>query len=121
MQNLIIKIEESNDIINSKSISFSGDFDGYIKENLTEILELTENATEETKLIFDFTNLNYLNSYAIGHIVAWHNKLAEKKGEIIVIGINKNVEDIFSILGVNSLFKTFPNLESAKKGIESMI
>lgn len=121
MQTLTINIKELDDVINAKIISFDGDFDGYVKENLTEILELTENATVKTKLIFDFSGLNYLNSYAIGHIVAWHNKLTESEGEIIIIGINKNVEDIFSILGINSLFKTFPDLESAKEGIKSTI
>jgi len=120
MQSLIIQTEKFNEVANTQIVHFNGDFDGYVKENLTEILKLIEDGEAKTRLIFDFSKLNYLNSYAIGHLVAWHNKLTESEGEIIIVGINKNIEDIFSILGVNSLFKTFPDLEAAKEQVKMM-
>ena len=113
MKKLVITIEEVKEKPNSHIISFDGDFDGAAKENLTEIQGFVDGATQNTSLIFDFSKLNYLNSYAIGYLVSWHKIINQKGGKIHISGTNKNVEDIFAILGISSLFKIFPDMTSA--------
>jgi len=114
MKKLDISIEKFPDKLNAHIIHFDGDFDGYAKENLTDIQKFIDESKAGTVLLFDFSKLNYLNSYAIGHLVAWHNHLSKMGGKIIIAQTNKNVEDIFSILGIGNLFKIYPDLETAK-------
>lgn len=113
MKKLVITIEEIKEKPNSHAIIFDGDFDGSAKENVTIIQNFIDEASEKTSLIFDFTKLNYLNSYAIGQMVNWYNILSQKSGKIYIAGTNKNVKDIFTILGITSLFKIFPDMTSA--------
>ncbi|MBN1258947.1 STAS domain-containing protein [Candidatus Peregrinibacteria bacterium] len=118
MQKLTITIENLSDIENAHLVRFEGDFDGYAKENLVDIQKYVDESTPNAILVFDFNKLNYLNSYAIGHLVAWHNHLARLGGKIIMVGTNKNVEDIFAILGIGALFKIYPDMDTAVKALK---
>ena len=117
MQKLEIKIEDYNDYPDTAIVYFSGDFDGYAKENIADIQKYVDAIDKARTLIFDFSKLNYLNSYAIGHLVAWHNHVKKLGGNILIVGTNKNVEDIFAILGISSIFKIYPDLAAAKQDL----
>jgi anti-anti-sigma factor len=117
MQKLNITIEPIPDKPNAHIVHFDGDFDGYAKENLVDIQKFVDESKEGTTLLFDFSKLNYLNSYAIGHLVSWHNHVSKTGGKILIAGTNKNVEDIFAILGIGNLFKIYTDVEAAKTGI----
>ena len=110
MQKLMLKIQPNS---GATVVSFEGDFDGYIKEDLEEVQKLVDTAPANSIMIFDFSKLNYLNSYAIGHLVDWYNHLHKTGGMIHIAGANKNVADIFSILGIASLFKLYPDAKTA--------
>jgi anti-anti-sigma factor len=114
VKKLNITIDELPEKPNAHIVHFDGDFDGYAKENLTDIQKFIDESKDGITLLFDFNKLNYLNSYAIGHLVAWHNHVSKGGGKIIIAGTNKNVEDIFAILGIGNLFKIYPDLETAK-------
>lgn len=113
MQKLTITIEKHPDIKNAHVAHFEGAFDGSIKDSLASLDALIQQAEESTNIIFDFKQLDYLNSYAIGQLVAWQNHLIKNKGQIIIAALNKNVEDILSILGISNLFKIFPDINTA--------
>ncbi|PIZ70597.1 hypothetical protein COY07_06495 [Candidatus Peregrinibacteria bacterium CG_4_10_14_0_2_um_filter_43_11] len=113
MENLTVTIAKQNDFQNTYLIGFKGNFDGGIMKNIKELQAIIDEATPKMTLIFEFSELNFLNSYAIGHMVSWHNQLSEKEGQILITGSNKNIEDIFSILGINNLFKTYPDVATA--------
>ena len=113
MQKLNITIEKKPDLENTHIASFEGAFDGSVKEPLVDLEALIDSDTPKTNLIFDFIKLDYLNSYAIGQLVAWQNHIIKNEGQIIIAGPSKNVEDILGILGISNLFKIFPDVESA--------
>ena len=117
MQKLSVQINKDAQIENTSIVSFVGDFDGAAKESITELEAYVATSTDGANLIFDFTSLNYLNSFAIGQLVEWHNVLNTKKGKILIVGANKNVEDIFTILGIASIFQIYPTMELAKQSL----
>lgn len=113
MQQLTITIEKNPELENTNIVHFGGAFDGSVKEPLVDLEALISSETPKTNLIFDFKELDYLNSYAIGQLVAWQNHLLKNDGQIIIAGPSKNVEDILGILGISNLFKIFPDVESS--------
>jgi anti-anti-sigma factor len=112
MQKLTITLEKNSDT-NVHIAHLEGAFDGSIREPLIELEALINASPSKTKVILDLKNLSYLNSYAIGQLVAWHNHLVKIEGQIILAAPSKNVEDIFNILGISALFKIFPDVQSA--------
>ena len=113
MQKLTITIEKHPELENTHIAHFEGAFDGSLKEPLAELEDLINKSPAKTNVILDFKKLDYLNSYAIGQLVAWHNHLLKGQGQIMVAASSKSVEDIFNILGISNLFKIFPDIESA--------
>lgn len=113
MQKLVITIDKNPDLKNVHIAHFEGAFDGSMKEPLANLESLINSAEKGTNVIFDFKKLDYLNSYAIGQLVAWQNHLIKSEGQIVIVALNKNVEDILSILGISNLFKIFPDIDSA--------
>lgn len=116
MQELQLSIkEESNNIF---IVNFLGAFDGGAKENLLDIEKLVNNSKEKTLLIFNFEKLDYLNSYAIGQLVAWQNHLVKTNSNIIICSPSKNVEDILGVLGISNLFQIFPSLNDVMDNLK---
>lgn len=115
MQKLNLSITDYPEVPNAKIIYFDGDFDGYAEDTIATIQGEVDKAVPGAVLIFEFSKLNYLNSFAIGQLVSWHNTISAKQGKILIVGINKNVQDIFSVLGIGSVFKTYADLEELKK------
>lgn len=112
MQDLILSIEKHAELENVYIAHFEGAFDGHNKEPLAELEKMILEG-KGLAFIFDFEKMNFLNSYAIGQLVAWHNHMMNAQGQIIISGPAKNVEDIFNIVGISNMFKIFPDLESA--------
>lgn len=119
MQKLTLTIEKNPNLENTHVVHFEGAFDGSVKEPLVDLEALVNGETPKTNLIFDFGKLDYLNSYAIGQLVAWHNHLVKNGGQIILTSLNKNVEDILNILGMGNLFKIFPDIQGALDALKS--
>ena len=116
MQKLSLSITDYAELPNAKLVYFDGDFDGYSEDTIAELQGAVDEAGPSSTLIFEFSKLNYLNSFAIGQLVSWHNTMNTKQGKILIVGINKNIEDIFSVLGIESVFKTYASLEELKSG-----
>ncbi|MFH1012460.1 MAG: STAS domain-containing protein [Candidatus Peregrinibacteria bacterium] len=119
MEALSITIEKQADLQNTHTVHFEGDFDGGSAEHVTELESLIGSAAPKTTLIFDFSKLNFLNSYAIGQLVQWHTQLKKKEGSIVITGTNKNVQDIFAIVGIHNLFRIFPSLSAALQALKN--
>lgn len=102
---------------NTTVVSLAGDFDSTAKEHLAALEKHMAMAAAEAHYIFDLSQLRFLNSYAIGQLVGWHNALEPKKGKIMIVGANPNVAEIFAIVGVDHLFETHPTMEEALKKV----
>lgn len=112
MDKLHIKIEPSTESELIQVVHFDGAFDGAVKEPLSEV-EALVNEDKAYKLIFDFAELDYLNSYGIGQMVSWHNHLLKFKGQIALAAASKQVEEILNVLGISKMIKVAPTIEAA--------
>ena len=56
------------------------------------------------KMIFDFTNANYITSAGLRVLVYAQRELM-KKGGVTVTGVNENIKNIFSITGMYKVLK----------------
>ena len=117
MQDLTVTIDKQPDAENVYVAHFEGAFDGHIREPIEELDKLIHD-NEGIKCAFDFEKLSFLNSYAIGSLVAWHNHVIATKGQIVIAAPAKNVEDIFNIVGIATMLKIFPDVESALNSLK---
>jgi len=70
---------------------------------------------EYSKLLIDLSNVTYINSTAIGVLVAAHATYTRKGWRIKVCGMNKNINNIFVITKLTLVFDVHDTREQAIK------
>ncbi len=70
---------------------------------------------EYQKLIIDLGKVTYLNSTAIGVLVAAHTTYARKGWHVKMCGLNSNINNIFVITKLTLVFDVYDSLNEAVK------
>jgi len=65
-------------------------------------------------LIFDFSELEYLNSKAIGYLTDWYGKVSATAGKISIAQAKENIVDILNVVGLTQLITCHATLDEAK-------
>src|SRR5262249_25037622 len=81
-----------------------------VEWNLAKLLQ--EN---HKKVIFDLTNVNFLDSSGIGILVMCHAKLKKAGGELRVAGAQGMVRQVIEMTNVNKLVELYPTSSEASK------
>jgi anti-sigma B factor antagonist len=74
-----------------------------------------ENAfkSEEKKILLDMTHLQYISSAGLGVFIARLEEMKEKEISLVFFGLNENVKQVFSLLGLEELLTIVPDKEQA--------
>lgn len=56
------------------------------------------------KMIFDFTNVEYITSAGLRVLVYAHRELM-KKGGVTVTGVNESIKKVFTVTGIHKVLK----------------
>jgi len=111
-----VKVEKQ---IGGTVVQLSGKFIGgeetdLLKNTLAEIAE-----TNEKKLVINLADVTYLNSTALGILIASHANFVKREGEIVLCNISKSIENIFVITKLTLVFKIAEKLEDAIKSLSN--
>jgi len=68
-------------------------------------------------LLFDFENLTYMNSRAIGCLAECLEIVEKGGGKILIAHPPENVHDILRVVGIEKVIPVYPTLDSAKLAI----
>jgi anti-sigma B factor antagonist len=69
------------------------------------------------KLLIDLANTTYLNSTALGVLIAAHTSFSKREGRIGLCNVSKNIQNIFVITKLALVFTIYDTL---KDGIQAM-
>jgi len=113
-KNLTITTSEvKND--NHQIIKFRGEFDKAGHSDIREELDdLVQNFAAKT-LVFDFSRLKFINSEGIGYLMEIHTHLINKDKKLVILSINKHVEDVFKTIGITEIIPVYEKLEDFLK------
>jgi anti-sigma B factor antagonist len=75
-----------------------------------EIVELINSGA--TQLIVDFTEVSFLDSSGLGALVGVLKKIGHR-GELVLCGLNKEVEQMFRICRMDRVFNIYPDVKTA--------
>jgi len=94
-------------------------FDGQLDETNVDIeaqkiYQIFTESKKKVVLIFDLSNLTYLNSKSIGYISDWNSKAIESSGKIFVACAHDNVMDVLRVVGLTNIIDFHLTVEEAK-------
>ena len=95
-------------------LGFTGEFDAF---NLQKISEGIDQLIQKgrTNLIFNLKGLKFINSSALGYLIATHKRLREYDGELVLSEPSKFFETTVATLGIDQIFKIYTNDGEAVK------
>lgn len=88
-----------------------------VDEEAKKIYEVIEVAGAGLSLIFDFSDLEYMNSKSIGYLTDWYSKVSSSGGKLVVAQAKSNIIDILQVVGLTQLVTTYPSVEEAKLAV----
>jgi len=93
---------------------------GRLDQNLTPQLEasLTKLLDEgHYHLIIDLTEVNYINSGGLRCLVSAWRRARQQNGNVVLSGLNTRLDEIFSMVGFDKVFRIYPDPNAALKEI----
>jgi anti-sigma B factor antagonist len=110
-----LDIEEIGDITIAKFIDKK-----ILDENNIQVIgnQLFGLVDEEgrTKIVLDFSNVEYLSSAALGKLITMEKKVKAAKGKLRLCCIRPEIYEVFAITKLNRLFKICEDQERALEG-----
>ncbi len=79
------------------------------KKDIAPVIE------SNTHVVFDLSNIRFLDSMACGALLTCHRRLKEKGGKMGLCCAQKQVGAIFELMGFPQLFDVFKTREEALK------
>lgn len=79
-----------------------------------EVLKLL-NSTGETKVIFDLSKLQFIDSSGLGTFISILRSLNGRGGTLKLANLNRPIKTVFEIVSMHRIFDVFPNIEEAIK------
>jgi len=98
-----------------KLITFTGQLDETnVDAEAQKIYRIIEEMPEPN-LLFDFANLEYMNSKSIGYLTDWYSKVMAKNGKLTITRPRANILDILKVVGITQIINIYDNLDKAKE------
>lgn len=101
-----------------KIVKVSGQLDeSNVDEQAKTIYKLIEETPKNLNLIFNFEELEYMSSKAIGYLTDWYSKVSSEGGKIVIAKARENIVDILQVVGLTQLINCYPTLDEAKLAV----
>jgi len=101
--------------ITAKMVKFQGQLDeSNVDEKAKALYQLIEQYPKNLYLLFDFDQLEYMNSKSIGYLTDWYGKVSERNGKIAIAKPRSNILDILQVVGLTQLINCYQTIDEAK-------
>ncbi|HAN09208.1 MAG TPA: anti-sigma F factor antagonist [Clostridiales bacterium] len=94
-------------------VKFMGEIDHHESKTLRGEIDDVIESDDIKNVIFDFTNVEFMDSSGIGMILGRYRKVEDKDGGVFLVNVRENLDDIFRISGVYSVAKKYDTLSEA--------
>jgi len=84
-----------------------------LETQLTKLLE----GDQVCHLIVNLAETTYINSGGLRCLVSAWRQARQKAGDLVLCGLNTRLQEIFSMVGFDKVFKIYTNAETAHQAI----
>ena len=96
-------------------VSVTGDIDQHNAASIREQIDLKISFEGVRKVIFDFSNLDFMDSSGIGIIIGRYKLMSAVNGEVCIVVHKTNLKKLLELSGVQRIVKICDSLSDAMK------
>jgi anti-sigma B factor antagonist len=71
-----------------------------------------------TQLVVDLTGVTYINSGGLRCLVSAWRKAQKQNGDVVLFGLNARLQEIFSMIGFDTVFRIYDARDSAEAAFD---
>ena len=94
-------------------VKIEGELDHHIAEKIKTAVDEKIRSTNAVNIIFDFTELSFMDSSGLGVIMGRYKKVRTLGGKILIYGVNAGILRIMEMSGIDKIIKLTPSYEKA--------
>jgi anti-anti-sigma factor len=112
----ILKININKENPDYTVIDFQGNLDSFGLSERRKELVFAVDECEKKYLVFNFSELDYINSESIGMLLQFNEQMMKKNQKLVLVSAKKNVIDVLTVIG---LLETVPYYQSLDEFLSS--
>ena len=93
--------------------NIGGELDHHIAAALREAIDSKIRCSNAVNVIFDFSNVGFMDSSGIGVIMGRYKTVKTLGGKVVIFGVNKQIERIGAMSGIDRIVETAKDLSNA--------
>lgn len=114
-----LEISSNNDNPKYMIVKFVGNLDSYgLTEKRKDIDQLVTDCNKPF-LVFDFSELEYINSESIGLLMRYNEILMAKEQKLVLLQAKQNVIDVLEVIGLLETVPYYASMEDFLKVSEN--
>ncbi|SKA79654.1 anti-anti-sigma regulatory factor, SpoIIAA [Caloramator quimbayensis] len=98
---------------NTLIVSMCGELDHHSAENVRAKIDNKIDEFGIKNLIFDFSDVNFMDSSGIGVVIGRYKKITEYGGRVGIVSLKPNIKRVFELGGLFKIIKEYKNIEEA--------
>ena len=102
-------LEHKNLLIDFMATELDHHIASEVRETIDDILI----SKQVKNIIFNFKNINFMDSSGIGVIIGRYKKISSEGGKVFVVNVNPRVKKIFDLSGMNKIINIYDTYEEA--------
>jgi stage II sporulation protein AA (anti-sigma F factor antagonist) len=99
-------------------VKIIGDLDHHVVNNLKEKIEQNYKHSNAQNIIFDFSDVKFMDSSGIGLIIGRYKFLKGMGSELAIANIKDELKPIIEISGLEKIIKFYSNIDEALKDLK---
>ncbi len=115
--NLVIKVAD----VKKKDytmVSFNGDLDKLGLEAVRAQIDEVAEKIETKYLVYDFTDLNFINSESIGYLITIHYRLIKKDKALVIVKASDHVKDVLQVVGITEFIRMYESISAFEESLK---
>ncbi|KPU45349.1 anti-sigma F factor antagonist [Oxobacter pfennigii] len=94
-------------------ITVFGDIDHHSSDEMRERIDRFIDNHSIRNIIFDFTNVNFMDSAGIGVIIGRYRKVSDMDGKVAIVNSRLHVKKLLEISGVHKIVGMYEEMDTA--------
>jgi len=117
VSNLLIKVDV-NKSGGYTSVNFDGDLDKLGLESIRQQIDELAEKLETKYLVYDFTDLNFINSEGIGYLITVYYRLVKREKVLAIVSASAHVKDVLQVIGINEMVQVYDDMKAFSEAIK---
>lgn len=106
---------------NMLTVKVIGELDHHNASQIREETDFKITNDNIKNVIFDFTNLSFMDSSGVGVIIGRYKLLSSLSGRLYIVSPSKSLNRILELSGIMKIIKIFDTVAEAEKEIEGSV